>query len=219
LGCLARPQIVTPDTWTQDTVLNLSADDPTQMAMAAKRFARMIDKGFTAYYIDTFGGYAQDARAMRLLREGWGSTNVLTFTEYWSDVSLLYSGGYTQYDWDRKTKAYREFWWRDHLWEVCEWLAPGVQICSPGRLPEPYEDLPPAPTVPAEPPAATAPALDDELKPAAPRQVTPPDQFRFLMEHHVTPLFYVGTRTTSAMADALRELGKEFLDEQGQWKK
>ncbi|OPZ23353.1 MAG: hypothetical protein BWZ02_03245 [Lentisphaerae bacterium ADurb.BinA184] len=155
--------------------------------------------------------------------------NLLVFTEFWSDVSLVYGGGYAQYAWDPKTRQYREFWRREHLWEACRWLTPGVQLISPGSIVAPYQELPPPPKAPAElaealvgppgEPDVAAETLDDAPAAAADGKViTPPDMFRFLMERGITPHFHAGTRTTPDMADRLKALCDEMLDDQGQWR-
>jgi len=190
-GICMRPQIVTTCDWDRDTSLTIHPDDLTQLALAIRPFNRLMKEGMDTFYLDTFGGGPNDARTMMFLRDMWSDRKVFTCTEFWSDVSLLYSPGYTQYNWDKNSRSYREFWRREHLWEVCQWLAPGVQLASPQGVWDPKN----------------------------PRPEGTPDPFRYLYQNRVIPIFFTATRTSSEMADQLNGLTGEFLDEKGEFKK
>lgn len=130
LGALARPgQIATPGTWDQDILVEVSPDAPSQMEAVWTRFRNLIDAGFSCFYLDSFGEDFEDFRIMQALRERLGP-DTLTFTEFWTDVSLVHSGGYLELDVDVAQMRYSEFWHRLQLWEMCRWLCPGVQAIS-----------------------------------------------------------------------------------------
>ena len=191
LGICMRPQIVTTKNWEHDAVLTIHPQDQSQAALAIRPFNRFMKEGMNIFYLDTFGGGGNDAQTMIFLRGLWGDRPVFTCTEFWSDVSLLHSPGYAQYNWDKTAKAYKEFWHREHLWEVAQWLAPGVQLASPQGVWDAKHERPEG----------------------------TPDPFRFLYQNHVIPIFFTATRTSGEMADQLHRLTGEFLDDQGQFVK
>ncbi len=190
-GICMRPQIVTTLDWEHDTALTIHPDDLSQLGLAIRPFNRLIKEGMNTFYLDTFGSAWNDARTMMFLREMWGDEKIFTATEFWSDVSLLYSPGYSHFLWDKEKKAYYEFWHREHLWEVCQWMSPGVQIASPGGVWDTKDERPEG----------------------------TPDPFRYLYERHVIPIFFTVTRTSAEMADQLNALTKEFLDGNGEFVK
>jgi hypothetical protein len=191
IGICMRPQIVTTYDWEHDTTLTIHPDDLSQLGLAIRPFNKLMEAGMNTFYLDTFGGAWNDARTMAFLRGMWGDKQVFTATEFFSDVSLLFAPGYTQYNWNKEAKAYKEYWGREHLWEVCQWMSPGVQLTSP-------QDI-----------------WDDRNE----RPEGTPDPFRFLYQNHVIPIFFTAKSSTQKMVEQLADLTKEFLDESGQWKK
>lgn len=188
-GICMRPQIVTTYDWKSDYALTIHPDDLSQLGFAIRPFNKLMKEGMKTFYLDTFGGAPSDARTMKFLREIWNGQQVFTCTEFWSDVSLLYSPGYSHFNWDKEKKKYYEFWHREHLWEVCQWMSPGVQLVSPGGTWDPKNERPDG----------------------------TPDPFRFLYQNHVIPIFHTGTRTTVEMAEQLNALTKEFLNDKGEF--
>lgn len=188
-GICMRPQIVTTYDWEHDTVLSIHPEELSQLALATRPFNRLMKDGMNTFYLDTFGTTPNDTKTMKFLREQWGEAQVFTATEFWNDVSLLYSPGYAQYNWDDKAKAYKEVWRREHLWEVCQWMSPGVQLASPQNV------------------------WDSKFV----RPEGTPDPFRYLYQNHVIPIFYTGTRTTGEMVEQLSALTKEYLNDKGEF--
>ena len=103
---------------------------------------------------------------------------------------MAYSGGYMELTWDAERGRYRELWKRMRPWTMIEWLIPGAQLIGHTRR-----------------------LYRVEIPPDQPRPL------RFLYENHVTALFALGTSSTKPMAEELRALGEEFLDQEGQWRK
>ena len=81
--------------WKQDQVIPINADDPAHREMLWRRFQKMIDRGCTLFYLDSFGADLEHVKLMRFLRERMGR-KILTFTEHQCDAILPYSGGYSE---------------------------------------------------------------------------------------------------------------------------
>jgi hypothetical protein len=197
LGTLARPgEFPTPVSWTRDQIVRLSADDlpmaweghetpPLQLMI--NRFTNMKERGFRLFYLDTYGETYAAARTMRRFRDELGP-DILTFAEFWSDVILVNTGAYMLFRGNAETGSYREFWGREHRWEIMRWLIPGVQAVAPcGQTTEKIA-----------------------------KDANPPG--KLLYDRGITPLIWVGTSTARPIADEVRPLVSEFLDERGGWK-
>ena len=131
LGLATRPGEVTyrgGRTW--DGTIRLSPDDPWHLEHQWRRFRRMIDAGFTLFYLDTFGHSLDDVKTARYLRERMGP-NIQTYSEYHTDVSLLYSGAYKEVGYD---KAAGRFHADQATWETFRWLVPEAQAMVVSRV-------------------------------------------------------------------------------------
>ena len=58
--------------WKQDQVIPINADDPAHREMLWRRFQKMIDRGCTLFYLDSFGADLEHVKLMRFLRERMG---------------------------------------------------------------------------------------------------------------------------------------------------
>ena len=99
------------------------------------RFKKMIDQGFTLFYLDTFGESLDDAKAMQFYRQKMGP-EIQTFVEHPCDITLAYSGAYMELNYDEKAKAYGIMWGLDRFWEISQYLLPGVQAAAQSRVDE-----------------------------------------------------------------------------------
>ena len=73
LGVTARPaDLALRLDWKQDQVIPINADDPAHREMLWRRFQRMIDRGGTLFYLDSFGADLEHVKLMRFLRERMG---------------------------------------------------------------------------------------------------------------------------------------------------
>ena len=133
LGSLARPgQIVTPVSWEKDGTVELHSDSSSQMKVQTRRFRRMMDRGFTLFYLDSFGTGLDDAITVKEFRKAMGS-DVLVYCEYWTDVLMVYGGGYMEIMLNENRDGYRDFWHRLRAWEIIRWLLPGAQAVAHTR--------------------------------------------------------------------------------------
>ena len=136
LGACARPgELVVPIDSGRDTTALINPDDPQQVATMWSRFNRMIERGFSVFYCDSFGASIGDVKAMRFYREKMGP-NVETFVEHPVDAILPYSGAYMELTYDEKGHRYRLSWGLDDFWEIAQWLVPGVQAACVSRVNE-----------------------------------------------------------------------------------
>lgn len=196
LGVLARPAevVIQAPQYGRQTLIRIRADEPSQMAAMQARFAAMQRQGFSLFYLDTFGANYPDVPILMKLREGW-APEMLTFTEFWNDVTMVYSGGYTQLVWDKSRNRYRDFWWRDREWEIIRWLVPGAQLLAP------------------------EPRFEDELyhegKPYFHDGALQPLEAVF--RRRITPLFYIGDRDTVRRSEQLQTLTAVYVDGEHQF--
>jgi len=213
MGALGRPgEFPIPVAWGKDGVIRLipeetpipNPDQLSQLGVVCKRFTYMRQLGFSLFYLDTFGADMNDIKSMQRFREVLGP-DVLTFSEFWTDVFLVYSGAYCQLGWNDTTPepeegappqeikgAYREFWNRLQIWDMMRWLLPGVQAAAPANL----SGMPSTKKLPEGTPTPC----------------------RFLYQHGITPMFYISTSSSERTADELKKLSMEFLDDKGQYK-
>ena len=140
LGVCARPgELVFPLDRTRDGTLRINAADPAHVNMLWRRFQRMIDRGCSAFYLDTFGSDLNDVNAMRQYRKRMGP-KVQTYVEHACDAILPTSGLYTEIYFNKKTGQYGLAWMDVRTWEIFRWLVPGVQCVVKSRVNE--KDLP-----------------------------------------------------------------------------
>jgi hypothetical protein len=133
MGALARPgQIVTPVKWGKDGTVELCADSPSQMKGQTTRFSRMMERGFGMFYLDSFGTGLEDAMVMKKFREAMGP-EAQAYCEYWTDVLMVYGGGYMEIMLNEEKDGYREFWRRLPPWRIIRWLLPGAQVIAHTR--------------------------------------------------------------------------------------
>jgi len=144
VGVCARPgEFAYRINWKQDGTLRINPDDPAHLNMIWRRFKAMMDKGCTAFYLDSFGCSLEDVKAMRVYRKRLGP-EVQTFVEHACDAVLAYSGLYTEIHYSKKARRYGLAWMDPHTWEIFRWLVPGIQCVVKSRvnlkdLPEGFE--------------------------------------------------------------------------------
>lgn len=136
MGVCTRPgEIAFRGTWKEDGTVRINPEDPQHLAMMWGRFKRMIDQGFTLFYLDTFGESLDDVKAMQFYRQKMGP-EIQTFVEHPCDITLAYSGAYMELNYDEKAKGYAIMWGLDRFWEISQHLLPGVQAAAVSRVDE-----------------------------------------------------------------------------------
>ncbi|HLX63997.1 MAG TPA: hypothetical protein VKX17_22185 [Planctomycetota bacterium] len=162
LGVCTRPgEIALKRDWEHDQIVPICADDPAHRAMLWARYEKMIERGCTLFYLDSFGSSFEDVKLMRFLREKMGP-EVLTFCEHQCDAIMPFSGGYSEATLNAEvTPLHYRLWSGLDRWEIYSWLAPGSQMTA--RL---YEKK-------GEPPA----------------DMETPEHW--MLTHHITPLLPV----------------------------
>ncbi len=123
LGLCTRPgEMTVRGTWERDWTFRVNADDRQHLESHLwVRFRRMIDLGFTLYYMDTFGATYDDVRIMQFLREKMGP-DIQCFVEHDCDVMTVYAGLYDHVKWDGEAKRWRI----GSPNEVYRWLNPDI---------------------------------------------------------------------------------------------
>ena len=148
LGVATRPaDMALRLDWKQDQVIPINADDPAHREMLWRRFQKMIDRGCTLFYLDSFGADLEHVKLMRFLRERMGR-KILCFAEHQCDAILPYSGGYSETTFHAGGQggpAYRVWSGMDN-WRIYQWLAPGCQLVSrlyqvEGQMPPDFETV------------------------------------------------------------------------------
>ncbi len=136
MGVCARPgEIAFRGNWKEDWTVRINADDPQHLSIMWGRFKKMMDMGFTLFYLDTFGSSMDDIKAMQYYRQKMGP-DIQTFVEHPCDVILAYSGSYMEVTFDAKANKYNVFWGLERFWEISQWLLPGVQAAGVSRVDE-----------------------------------------------------------------------------------
>ena len=78
LGVATRPaDMALRLDWKQDQVIPINADDPAHREMLWRRFQKMIDRGCTLFYLDSFGADLEHVKLMRFLRAADGPQDPL----------------------------------------------------------------------------------------------------------------------------------------------
>jgi hypothetical protein len=150
-GVATRPgEMAIHGTWKEDWTVAVNPDDPQQLDIMWGRFKHMIDKGCTIFYLDSFGNSLEHARIMRYLREKMGP-NIGTYVEQQCDVTLPFSGIYTETDFWAKGSAdwvsesgYSPRVGLDNL-RIYRWLLGDVGVVTRlydvhGKIPDGFED-------------------------------------------------------------------------------
>jgi hypothetical protein len=100
--------------------------------MLWRRFDRMMNRGCTLFYLDSFGDSLEDVKLMRWLREKLGP-GVRTYCEHQCDAIMPLSGSYSETTLEAETKdqpARCRVWTGLDNWEVYRWLCPGSELAS-----------------------------------------------------------------------------------------
>jgi len=144
LGVATRPRdMAVRLDWKNDEIISINPDDPGHRDMLWNRFANMLTRGCSFFYLDSFGNSFEDVKLMRFLRGKLGP-NVLTFVEHQCDAIMPYTGGYSETTFtaapDGKSGTYR-LWSGQDNWQIYQWLCPGAQMAA--RLLEVHGNLPP----------------------------------------------------------------------------
>lgn len=82
--------------WVGDYPYAVAAERPEHLSDLVTRFVNAAAFGFTFFYCDSFPSDFNEHLVLKTLRSQWGATSPLTYTESFSDVSLVYSGVYTE---------------------------------------------------------------------------------------------------------------------------
>ncbi len=133
LGVAARPRdMAVRGDWKSDIIISLNPNDPGHCEMLWNRFKKMMDRGCSFFYLDSFGACYEDVQLMQFLRTKMGP-NIQTFAEHQCDALMPYSGGYSETtftaDKDGKGGQY-SLWSNLDNWQYYQWLAPGCQMAS-----------------------------------------------------------------------------------------
>ena len=132
LGVTTRPHdMAVKLDWKTDQIIEINPDDPGHRAMLLRRFQRMIDRGCTLFYLDSFGASFEDVKLMRWLRAQLGP-DVHTYCEHQCDAIVPFSGGNSETTYAEpgdKPPHYR-LWSDVRTWEIYRWLCPGAEIAA-----------------------------------------------------------------------------------------
>ena len=82
--------------WDQDEFYTIAGIDGTALADCLARYDTAIAQGFTRFYCDTFPSTFNDHLILKALRDHWGATSPLVYTEFCTDVSMVYAGAYAE---------------------------------------------------------------------------------------------------------------------------
>jgi hypothetical protein len=133
LGVTTRPHdMAVKLDWTTDQIIEINPDDAGHREMLWRRFRRMIDRGCTLFYLDSFGASFEDVRLMRWLRQQLGP-DVRTYCEHQCDAIVPFSGGYSETTFHgasgNEAPHYR-LWSDVKTWDIYRWLCPGAEIAA-----------------------------------------------------------------------------------------
>ncbi len=148
LGVTTRPaDLAQRLDWKQDQVIPINADDPAHREMLWRRFQKMIDRGCTLFYLDSFGADLEHVKLMRFLRQRMGG-KILCFAEHQCDAILPYSGGYSETTFHAGSQGGPQYrvWSGTENWRIYQWLVPGCQLVSrlyqvEGQMPPGFESV------------------------------------------------------------------------------
>jgi hypothetical protein len=188
LGVCTRPGEITTR-WRPGTEITLRFDghDPAQREMHWRRLKAMIDRGCTVFYIDTFGNDLEDAVAMQYYRAQMGP-EILTYSEYVTDVILPYTGAYTEIHYGGgkgEAATFYLYWYSNHQWEIFHWLQPEVNTFCLSRIN------------------------------SFPEGVTSAHLYRWLLKNHFT--YAEQDWRVGGMAKEFQPIQAEYVDAQGRW--
>ena len=133
LGVTTRPRhLAVRKDWVHDRTIDINPDDPGHRSMLWQRFERMIERGCTHFYLDSFGASFEDVKLMRWLREKLGP-DILTYAEHQCDAIVPFTGGYSETtlhaDKPGEAPHYR-LWSGVRNWEIYRFLCPGARIAT-----------------------------------------------------------------------------------------
>ena len=133
LGVTTRPRdMAVKRDWKQDEIIDINPDDPGHREMLWRRFDKMMKRGCTLFYLDSFGDSLEDVKLMRWLREKLGP-DVRTYCEHQCDAMVPFSGGYSETTLHAEPKGnpprYR-VWSGVDTWEIYRWLCPGSELAA-----------------------------------------------------------------------------------------
>lgn len=133
LGVATRPRdLAVKLDWKQDQIISLNPDDPGHREMLWRRFDRMIKRGCTLFYLDSFGDSLEDVKLMRWLREKLGPS-VRTYCEHQCDAIVPFSGGYSETTLQAEPPdlpPHYRVWSGVEEWEIYRWLCPGAELAA-----------------------------------------------------------------------------------------
>lgn len=118
--------------WKTDQIIEINPDDPGQRAMLLRRFQRMVDRGCTLFYLDSFGASFEDVTLMQWLRAQLGP-DVRTYCEHQCDAIVPFSGGYSETTLHAEpgdAPPHYRLWSDFRMWEIYRWLCPGAEIAA-----------------------------------------------------------------------------------------
>lgn len=133
LGVTTRPHdLAVKLDWRKDQIIRLNPEDPGHREMLWRRFDRMMRRGCTLFYLDSFGSSLEDVKLMRWLRERLGP-DIRTYAEHQCDAIVPFSGGYSEttlHAEDVDKPPHYRLWSGEREWEIYRWLCPGAEIAT-----------------------------------------------------------------------------------------
>jgi hypothetical protein len=133
LGVTTRPHdMAVKLDWKTGQIIGINPDDPGHRAMLLHRFQRMIERGCTLFYLDSFGASFEDVTLMRWLRAQLGP-DVRTYCEHQCDAIVPFSGGYSETTLHAEpgdVPPHYRLWSDVRTWEIYRWLCPGAEIAA-----------------------------------------------------------------------------------------
>jgi hypothetical protein len=95
-GMLARPNaMVEQATFTTDEIVEIDAEDASQMSALLQRFNNVMAMGAMTFYFDSFGNDLNSYKILKQVRAAIGP-DAPTWSEYITDISLPLTGLYAQ---------------------------------------------------------------------------------------------------------------------------
>lgn len=124
IGLATRPsQLIWPQTYTGDNVVTLDGRNADQLNALWRRFDAMIQQGYTAFYLDSFGRDYNDFLIARFLRGKFGP-GIPTYSEYITDVMMPYTGMYGELlDAEGNLR-----WMSSQTMQILRWLSPQLPM-------------------------------------------------------------------------------------------
>ena len=189
LGVTTRPGVdAVRQTWEQDRLIRLVANEPSHVQTLVDRFKNMIKLGCTAFYLDSFGMTYEDVLLMQKIREQLGP-DIQTYAEWHCDAMLPFTGFYLHIVYSGETNddpdAFDIMWIGKDNWEIFRWLVDG-RVSSAGRVDD---------------------TVYDKIRPGL--------QYEWMLPRKITPLEQLWRFRESAQV--LRDVLPKYIDKSGQW--